>query len=36
MLEDDIAPGNQDSNDANLGSDNESAERLSEFNLEDA
>ena len=32
----DTAPGNQDSNDANLESDNDSAEMFSEFELEDA
>ena len=35
ILEDDIAPGSQDSNDANLESDEDSTERLSESELED-
>ena len=35
-LEDDIAPGSQDSNDAHLESDDDPAERLSEFEPEDA
>ena len=35
ILEDDIAPGSQDSNDANLESDEDSTERLSESGLED-
>ena len=35
IVEDDIAPVSQDFNDANLESDDDTAERLSEFELED-